>query len=106
VPVQHREAQVLAVAEVVEECPLGDLRGGEDLFQLRVVIPLEREQTGRRPEDLLPRFQRSRLRDGFHRPISRKQTGWFVTLGGDAFPVKPSGRVRRRAGVSAPRDKC
>ena len=68
VPVQHREAQVLPVAEMVEERALGHLGGVQNLFQLRVVIPLEGEQAGRRLEDLLSGFKRSRLRDGFHRP--------------------------------------
>ena len=68
VPVQHREAQVLPVTEMVEERALGHLGGVQDLFQLRVVIPLEGEQAGRRLEDLLSGFQRSRLRDVFHRP--------------------------------------
>ena len=67
VPVQHREAQVLPVTELVEERALRHLGGAQNLFELRVVIPLEGEQAGRRLEDLLSGFERSRLRDGFHR---------------------------------------
>ena len=76
VPVQHREAQVLPVAELMEERTLGHLSGAQDLFELRVVIPFQREQVGRRLEDLLSCLKRPRLRDGFHR-LSHK-TGRLV----------------------------
>ena len=51
VPVEDGEAQVLSVAELVEECTLRHPGGGQNLIQLGVVIPLEGEETGRRLQD-------------------------------------------------------
>ena len=47
-----REQRFLAV-EVVVEGRLGEVETVGDLFQARVVVPLLRQDLGRRPEDLL-----------------------------------------------------